>query len=271
MTMSQAQLEVPGGTIAFDDTGGSGPLVVCVPGLGDVRALYRFLTPALVAAGQRVVTMDIRGHGDSSTGWPEYTADAIGRDIVALLRHLDAGAGGAAVVVGESLAAGSALWAATEAPELVAATVLCGPVVRDVPLGFVASLGVKLVARSPGLWVAFYGSLYKSRKPDDFPAYKSQLKANLGEPGRMDALRGYLAASKVECEKRIDAVRCPSLVVMGTADPDFKDATAEARMLSGRLGGEPLLVAGAGHYPQTERPDVVVPAIVAFLAKVRSA
>jgi pimeloyl-ACP methyl ester carboxylesterase len=268
MTMSQAHLDVPGGRIAYDDTGGSGPFVICVPGVGDVRALYRFLAPALAADGQRVVTMDIRGHGGSSVGWPEYSPDAIGRDIVALVRHLDAGP---AVVVGESLAAGSALWAAAESPDLVAATVLCGPAVRDLPMGMVASLGVKLVTRSPALWLAFYSSLYKSRKPDDFREYQRNLKANLGEPGRMAALRGLVAASKAECERRIDAVRCPSLVVMGTADPDFKDASEEARMLAERLAGELLLVPGAGHYPQAERPDEVVPAIAAFVAKVRGA
>jgi pimeloyl-ACP methyl ester carboxylesterase len=268
MTMSQAYLDVPGGRLAYDDTGGDGPLVVCVPGMGDLRALYRFLSPALVAAGHRVVTMDLRGHGDSSTSWPEYSPDAVGGDIVALMRHLDAGP---AVVIGESLAAGSAIWAAAEAPDHVAAIVLCGPATRDAPLGRVASLGAKLVTRFPSLWVAFYGPLYKSRKPADFPAYRKSLQANLGEPGRMAAVRGFLQASKVECERRIGAVRCPSLVVMGTADPDFKDASAEARWLSGQLGGELRLVPDAGHYPQAERPDEVVPVIVEFASRVRRA
>jgi len=266
--MSQAHLDVPGGRLAYDDTGGDGPLVVCVPGVGDVRALYRFLSPELVAAGHRVVTMDLRGHGDSSTDWPAYSPDAVGGDIVALLRHLDAGP---AVVVGESLAAGSAIWAAAEAPDLVAAIVLCGPATRDVPLGRVASLGVKLVTRFPAFWGGFYQSLYKSRKPDDFRAYRRALMANLSEPGRMAAVRGFVQASKAECERRIGAVHCPSLVVMGTADPDFKDASAEARWLSGQLGGELRLVPDAGHYPQAECPDEVVPVIVDFVSRVRRA
>ncbi len=36
-------LDVPGGRIAYDVTG-EGPLVVCVPGMGDMRATFRFLT-----------------------------------------------------------------------------------------------------------------------------------------------------------------------------------------------------------------------------------
>ncbi len=54
------------GRIAYDVTG-SGPLVVAVPGMGDLRSSYRHLAPALVDAGFRVATMDLRGHGDSDT------------------------------------------------------------------------------------------------------------------------------------------------------------------------------------------------------------
>ena len=43
-------LKVGNGSIAYEDSGGSGPLVVCVPGMGDVRRQYRFLAPALAGA-----------------------------------------------------------------------------------------------------------------------------------------------------------------------------------------------------------------------------
>src|SRR4051812_3437864 len=62
-------LEVKDGQLAYEDQG-EGPLVVCVPGIGDVRGQYRYLAPALVEAGHRVVTMDLRGLGDSSAGFP---------------------------------------------------------------------------------------------------------------------------------------------------------------------------------------------------------
>src|SRR5258708_8045411 len=75
---STRYLEVPGGRLAYDDTG-TGPLVVCLPGLGDLRASYRFLAPRLVAAGYRVVPMDLRGLGESSTGWPDYPATPLPR------------------------------------------------------------------------------------------------------------------------------------------------------------------------------------------------
>ena len=66
--MNTQFLKRPEGAIAYDDTG-NGPLVVCAPSLGDVRGEYRLLAPQLVDAGYRVVTMDLRGLGESSTGW----------------------------------------------------------------------------------------------------------------------------------------------------------------------------------------------------------
>src|SRR5690242_8522826 len=94
--------------IAYDLAGERGPLVICVPGMGDLRAEYRFLAPALVAAGFRVATMDVRGHGESSTGWDDYSAAAVGSDVVALAREL----GGPAFAVGTSMGAGAVSWAA---------------------------------------------------------------------------------------------------------------------------------------------------------------
>src|SRR4051794_29001977 len=129
--MATEYLERPGGRLAYDDTTGTGPLVVCLPGIGDVRALYRFLGPALVGAGYRVVTADLRGHGESSVNWPDYTVPALGADILALIDHLEAGP---AVVVGESVAAAAAIWAAAQAPDKVSALVLPGPSTRDAKL-----------------------------------------------------------------------------------------------------------------------------------------
>jgi alpha-beta hydrolase superfamily lysophospholipase len=63
-------LQRPDGVIAYDDQG-EGLLVLCVPAGGDLRTEYRFLTPALVAAGYRVATMDLRGQGQSSASWPD--------------------------------------------------------------------------------------------------------------------------------------------------------------------------------------------------------
>src|SRR6185436_11760942 len=101
--------------------------------MGDSRHSYRFVAPALVAAGYRVANVDIRGCGDSSLGWDGYSRTDIAVDIVALVRHL----GGPAVLVGQSISGGAATIAAATAPDLVAGLVELAPFTRkqSVPLG----------------------------------------------------------------------------------------------------------------------------------------
>jgi pimeloyl-ACP methyl ester carboxylesterase len=262
-------LERDGGRIAYEDTGGAGPLVLCAPGMGDVRGVYRFLAPKLVDAGYRVVTVDIRGHGETSAGWPDYSPRAVGDDLVALLRRLDAGP---AVVVGESFTPASAIWAAAEAPELVAGVVLCAPFASDPKPNPVMRVLAGLVGRSPALWVRYYRSLYPTAPPPDLPSYLDALRRNLREPGRMAALRAMMWAPKAECNDRIGELRCPVLVVMGTKDPDFPDPAAEARLIADRAADATVvMVDGAGHYPPAERPDQTAAALVTFLARVVAA
>ena len=189
------------GRIAYDETG-AGPLVVCVPSMGDVRGEYRFLAPLLAQAGYRVVTMDVRGHGESSTVWADFSVAGIGSDIVALIRHLD---GGPAVVIGDSMAAGATVWAAAEAPELVAGAILVGPFVRSEPSLFSNLLFGAMFSRpwGPAMWQWYYKTLYPTRKPEDFAEYVHKLRKNLAETGRMEALQKMLAASKSASEQRL--------------------------------------------------------------------
>src|SRR6185436_5471184 len=92
------------------------------------------------------VTMDIRGHGESSTGWPDHTSSALGSDVVALVDHLG---GGPATLIGTSMGAAAAAWAAAEAPSKIAGIVLVGPFVRDIaPSSWLAGAFQKLIIRT---------------------------------------------------------------------------------------------------------------------------
>ncbi len=253
--------------IAYDDTGGQGPLVIAVPGMGDLRHEYRSLTPYLSAAGYRVVTVDVRGHGETSPQWNDYSAHAVGQDLLRLLSHLGQER---AILIGNSFSAGSALWAAHDAPGKVSAMVLIGPIVRDPPRGIPWYLKAALAIGLGGpwrvpFWLTYWSSLFPLRKPADFASYRNALGKNLKEPGRMTALRTMIFLSKADTQAILTKADAPVLVVMGTKDADFPNATAEAEWLKEKLGAEVLMVKDAGHYPQTETPEQVGPAVVSFL------
>ena len=55
--------ERPQGTLAYSDYGGSGELVLMLPGMGALRSEYRYLAPKLSETGYRTVTVDLRGCG----------------------------------------------------------------------------------------------------------------------------------------------------------------------------------------------------------------
>jgi pimeloyl-ACP methyl ester carboxylesterase len=256
-------LPVDEGQIAYDETG-AGPLVISVPGMGDLRGEYRFLAAALAEGGFRAVTMDVRGHGESSTRWDDFSVAAVGADILALIHHLG---GEPAVIVGTSMAAGAAVWAAAEAPELVNGVVLVGPFVRGGANNLGKILAATLFTRPWGasMWIKYYGTLYPTRKPEDFAAYSERLRVNLSEPGRLEALQAMLRASKDASEQRLSRVNAPALVVMGSKDPDFKPPEAEAQWVAAQIGGTVRMIEGAGHYPHAEMPEVTVPVIMDFL------
>lgn len=163
-TPSAQMLKLHDGQIAYDDSGGDGLIVICVPGLGDLRQQYRFLAPRLESAGFRVVRMDVRGHGESSADWPDYSAASVGADIVALIRHLGAKK---AYVVGNSMAGAAEVWAAAETPDVVAGIVVIDPFVREMPTSALLTAFLKVVMQrpwGPSFWSMYYGHCINQRR-----------------------------------------------------------------------------------------------------------
>lgn len=267
--METLYLQNEGGQIAYTDYEGNGPLVLMAPGIGDIRNVYRFVAPALAEAGYRAVTMDLRGHGRSSVGWSEYTPEAVGRDMLALVAAL----GAPALLVGASMAAASAVWAAAEAPHLIAGLICVGPSLRDPSLSAFQRVMVSVVTTGPwkvSAWCTFYRGLYPIRQPDDLADHIARLRVNLAEPGRYASLKAFMQASKAACTARMAAITQPALVVMGSRDLDYSDPTAEATWMSETLHGEHCIITNSGHYPHADAPGEVMDVVLPFLQKVRA-
>jgi pimeloyl-ACP methyl ester carboxylesterase len=257
----------PDGRVAYD-VSGDGPLVMLVPGMGDLRSSYRFLAPVLVEAGYRVAGTDLRGHGESDCGFDAYGDAETAGDITALIEEL----GGPAVVIGNSMGAGAGVLAAAVRPELVDGLVLIGPFVRNGPIGVVQRFGLRLAMARPWAalsWKMYLPKLYAGRKPVDFDQYRATVATALRRPGYGRSFSLTTRTSHDPAEARLAEVSLPSLVVMGAMDPDFADPEAEARWIGGVLGSEVVMVAEAGHYPQSQQPEITGDAVVRFLGKMQ--
>src|SRR6476469_11156585 len=102
--------------IGYDEYGSGDRLIVLVHGLLMNRHMFDRLGPELAERGNRVVTVDMLGHGRSDR--PEdlrlYSMPLFARQVVALLDHLELSS---AVVGGTSLGANVGLELAVRYPE----------------------------------------------------------------------------------------------------------------------------------------------------------
>ena len=261
-----AYLTRPDGRVAYD-VAGAGPLLVLLPGMGDLRATYRFLAPALRHAGYRVACTDLRGHGDSDTTFPSYGDQETAGDTIALIEQL----GQPAVVIGNSMGAGAAVLAAAERPELVRGLVLVGPFVRNGQISTLQRLLLRVAMARPWAaitWKAYLRKLYAGQRPADFDHYRDQLVASLRRPGYAKAFSLTTRTDHTPAQERLGDVSAPTLVVMGEQDPDFPDPRAEAKWIAQALNGDVVIVAEAGHYPQSQQPELTADAVLPFLETV---
>ncbi len=254
--------------LAYDDTGGSGRLVVMLPGAGDLRSEYRFVVERIAAAGYRVVSADLPGHGDSPTA-SEYTVTSTAAAIVGLIEMLDAGP---AVVVATSFAPAAAVWAAAEHHELVDGVIAISPHFHGdrSAKGRTLDIVTKLLLRGPwaaAVWTKLYAGWYKANPPADLGSEVARLRTMLADRGRRRAVRETLTANRNGVDERIARLDVPSLCVFGSADDHFPDPVAEASAAAKELKGDSLVVEGAGHYPHVEQPEVVATAILGFLER----
>jgi pimeloyl-ACP methyl ester carboxylesterase len=114
---------------------GDGPRVaVLLHGLLFSQRMHEPLAGALAERGNRVVTLDLLGHGESDRPleMTRYSMPQFGSEVVALLDHLDVPE---AVVLGTSLGANVALEVAAAAPERLCGMVIEMPVLDNALLG----------------------------------------------------------------------------------------------------------------------------------------
>ncbi|MFQ6394275.1 alpha/beta fold hydrolase [Nocardia sp. KC 131] len=263
------------------DVAGAGPLVVLAHGMGTWRQDFRHLVGPLVAAGYRVVNVDMRGHGESSLDWPSVTGKAaisrtdVAHDLLGVIGHF----GGPAVIVGHSLSGGSATIAAAQAPELVTGIVEINPftLTQSVSVGALFTVpryrrgGLRLMATQmfkTFTWWRRYLDVAYPTKPADYDKYITGLGEILGRPGRFAEFMKTGRTTPADAEAYLPEVHCPALVIMGTQDPDYVSPEAEGNAIVAAMHdglGRVVLVDDGGHYPHAQFPDRVAAVLIPFL------
>jgi len=248
------------------------------PGLGDLKEEYRFLGPKLAKAypDHRVISIDLRGMGNSDIGFPSYTPEDTGNDIIAVVKELQLQE---VIFVGCSMSAASILIPAAESCLNHATSyktkglIFLSPFAWDhaMPFGIPTLLNMLLNSWTGAkFWVDYYQSLYtlKPSPVTDLTDYCQQLKQNIQLPGHIEAIRGHMFGSKASCTQRIGEIAkdIPLLTIYGSKDPDFPVLTKEIddwkSYFPQQTNEQILVIEGVGHYPHVEAVEEVFQAIV---------
>jgi len=134
MAAADGSFRYHGHRITYDIHGAGDRVLVLVHGLLMNRRMYDTLAPELAARGNRVVTVDLLGHGRSDR-LPErqiYSMTAFADQVLALVDHLELEA---PAVGGTSLGANVGLEFAAHHPDRAGALFIEMPVLEDALLG----------------------------------------------------------------------------------------------------------------------------------------
>ncbi|MBU1307212.1 MAG: 3-oxoadipate enol-lactonase [Alphaproteobacteria bacterium] len=256
---------INGLTLHYRRTGASaGVPLILANSLGTDARIWDDVLPVL---GKRfaIVTYDKRGHGLSDAPPGPYGIDDHAADLVALADHCGFER---FVMGGVSVGGMIAMRVAATQPQRVRALVLCDTAaqigsaqmwnerIAQVEAAGIASISEAILARwlSPG---------YRAAQPAHYTGWRNMLE-------RCDRA-GYAAtcATVRDADLHDDLARitAPTLVVAGENDmstpPDMVRPLANA-IANARFA----LIAGAGHIPSIEQPDVLAATIDQFLKEV---
>src|SRR4051794_27507297 len=208
---------------------GSGPrTTVLLHGLLLSQKMHQPLARELAREGNRVVTMDLLGHGrsDRPRDMTAYSMPFFGEQVIALLDHLDVDE---AVLAGTSLGANTSLEAAAAHPDRVRGMVLEMPVLDNGLLGCAIFFTPLMCALTFGEPVMKGVSWLTRHVPDVIPGTDVLLDPFRQDPGPSAAVLQGLFFGRVAPHRDIRrTIAAPALVIGHDRDPvhPFSDSDA---------------------------------------------
>jgi pimeloyl-ACP methyl ester carboxylesterase len=257
MGVVKGDLLYEGHRIEYDSHGEGERLLVLVHGLLMNRRMFDRLAPALAAQGNRVVCVDLLGHGrsDRPADLRLYSMPLFARQVTALLDHLEAPT---AVIGGTSLGANVALELGVNHPRRARGLFIEMPVLDNALPAVVAVFGPMLLGLRLGRPVFEVVSRLTSAIPRSHHLIDIGLDWARQRPGPSGAvLEGLLLGETAPHREERQRITQPTLIVGHQRDPvhPFSDsgmlleelpnarlleATSilEWRLTPGRLTGE---------------------------------
>jgi pimeloyl-ACP methyl ester carboxylesterase len=236
MSAVTKSFDYEGHRLVYDEFGSGSRVVVLLPGLLFSRRMQAPLAEALAGHGQRVICLDLLGHGDSDRP-PEmwnYSMTIFGRQTVALLDHLGVRK---AVLGGTSLGANASLEAAVAAPERVKGLMIEMPVLDNALLGCAIGFTPLLAGLTFGAPVARAVGAAARRVPRGFSLVGDMMLDWVSQDPKPSAsvLQGLFFGRVAPPPEERVRITQPTLVIGHPRDPihPFSDSDMLMRELPG--------------------------------------
>jgi 3-oxoadipate enol-lactonase len=259
------RIEIEEVTFAYEDTGGDGPSVLFLHGLGGSANGWLAQLEACRERGWRGIAADQRGAGRSDSPAGPYSVELWAKDAE---RLLDALGIERAALVGHSVGCMIAEHVALRLGDRAWALALCGGAMEWRPeAGPVFEQRVKL-ARAGRMdeiaeTVAMTGLSKRCRESDP------RLLGLMREIIASNEPQAYARCAEATAEARMDdpsALHCPLLAFCGSEDPVTPPPVSEA-MAAAAPQGHAAVIEGAAHWCMLEDPQGTTATLFAFLDK----
>jgi 3-oxoadipate enol-lactonase len=251
--------------MAYDDTGSSGAALVLLHGFPFDRSMWRGQTLAL--GGEfRVVAPDLRGMGETTAGNVGVTMEALAEDVAALLDKLNLGR---VVIGGLSMGGYVAFEFFRKFSERVRALVLAdtrpqadteeGRRAREENAQRALREGMTSVVEA--MLPKLLSAETRERGGEVLERVRAMMLGTSPE-GAAAALRA-MAVRRDQMEL-LPSIKVPTLIIVG--GEDSITPPSDAKTMSAKIEGSRLvIVEGAGHLSNVERPEEFNGALVEFL------
>ena len=265
-------IAVNGLDIAYLDQG-SGEVVFMVHGFGGHKNVWDLQLPALISR-YRVISIDMRGHGDSAKpqGDEHYSPALVASDVLAIMDSLGIGR---VRFVGLSMGTLVGQFLYHSAPERVTTLVLVGALAafpaKGPLVGFPDSerqgphMGIAEEITSLGMeeFLNRYAKYWFS--PSFDPALVRKYTAESYKIAAHSAIAYSRASFDVDIRDRLSEIHVPTAIIDG--EEDGRTPVEEGELMNRRIPNCWLkVINGAGHMCNVEKPEEFNEALLWFLA-----
>jgi len=264
---------IRGAELVYDLVGSGSDIVLVHSALAD-RRMWDGQLPILTPR-HRVLTLDLRGFGDSSLPEGEFSLRADIADLMAFVGMRRA------VVVGSSMGGSVAIDLALERPELIRGLVLIGAGIggakrseelrrtsNEIDALAEGGAAEEAVERELRFWVdgparppgTVGGAIREYLRAADLAATRRAMEWSRATPAP-------LGPPPIE---RLEEIVAPALVVVG--EHDVADMVAQAREMARRMtNAELVVIPDTAHFPSLERPDEFNAHLTRFIGRLDGA